>query len=235
MNPPRSASLPAFRDRRRRIWFPWLVAAGFAAGSLREAPAHDLYMAYIQHRVHLSVGARYVDLTLDLTFFEEWSSRERRTMDANTNGLIARVEVDQYLRRVALELAKQVRLLVAGHEVPLACLYEPEVDLLGSDKAGPGHHRLRLFFFAPTPPGLHAADVFVIEDRLWPEAKALGAVHVEGSDGCALEPEKPSDPAFAPARSGEARVFKVKCLKPPAVQPAAPGTARRISSNTPLR
>jgi hypothetical protein len=156
-------------------------------------------------------------------------------MDANTNGLIARVEVEQYLQRVAPELAKQVRLLVAGHEVPLACLYEPEVDLLGSDKAGPGHHRLRLFFFAPTPPDLRAADTLVIEDCLWPEAKALGAVHVEGSDGCALEPEKASEPGFAPARSGEARVFKVECLKPPAVQPAAPGAARRISSNTPLR
>lgn len=208
------------------MWLTWLVLAGLAAGSLRETSAHDLYTAYIQHRVYLSVGARHVDLTLDLTFFEEWSSRERRKMDANTNGLIARVEVERYLKKLALELVKQVRLLVAGHEVPLVSLYEPEVDLLGSDKASPGHHQLRLFLFAPTPPGLRAADDLVIEDRLWPEAKALGAVQAEGSDGCALEPEKPGDPGFAPARSGEARVFKVKCLKPPTAQPAAHNATR---------
>jgi len=82
-----------------------------------------------------------VDLTVDLTFFEEWSSRERRKMDADTNGRIARVEVERYLQKLAPELAKQVRLLVAGHEVPLVSLYEPEVDLLGSDKAGPATGR----------------------------------------------------------------------------------------------
>ncbi len=226
---PVSDVVPAFLDRCRRGWFPWLLGAGLAAGSLPEVSAHDLYTAYIQHRVHLNVGARHVDLTLDLTFFEEWSSRERRKMDANTNGLVARVEVERYLKALAPDLVKQVRLLVAGREVPLVSLDEPEVDLLGSDQAGPGHHRLRLFFFAPTPPGLRAADAIVIEDRLWPEAKGLGTVYTEGSDGCALEPEKPSDPGFAPARSGEARVFRVKCLKPPTAQPAAHNTARPTS------
>ena len=210
--------------RIRRCWIPGcigLIPLALAVGALGRVSAHDLFTAYIQHRVHVTVGAKHVDLTVDLTFFEEWSFRERGRMDANTNGQIARVEVDEYLRRMAPEWAGQVRLLIGRQEVPLTTLYEPEVDLLGGDRAGPGHHRLRLFWFAPTPPGLRAEDVLVIEDRLWPEAKALGALQADGGDACRLDPEKPRDPAFAPAQSGEARVFKVKCLEPPQPQPAA--------------
>jgi hypothetical protein len=54
---------------------------------------------------------------------------------------------------------------------------------------------------------------------LWPQAKALGTAQGEGRDGCVLSVEKNRDPAFAPARSGEARVFKIRCVKPPLVRP----------------
>ena len=208
-----------------RLSFIWLALAGLGAISVREVSAHDHYTAYVQHRVHLDVGARHMDLTLDLTFFEEWSARERRTMDADTNGHITRAEVERYLQKWGPEWVKQVKLLVSGREVPLVPLYEPEVDLLGSAKAGPGHHRLQLSWFTPTQPGLQAGDVFVIEDRLWPEAKALGCVPVEGSDACRLDPGEQADPGFPPARAGEARVFKVRCVRPP----AAPAEAKRLA------
>ena len=74
-----------------------LMLVIFAASPPRTALAHDLFTAYIQHGVHLSVGAKHVDLTLDLTFFEEWSAKERLAMDTNNNGRISRSEVDAYV------------------------------------------------------------------------------------------------------------------------------------------
>ena len=207
-----------------------LLLAGLAFVFPRAAVAHDLFTAFIQHSVHLTVGTRHVDLTLDLTFFEEWSARERLVMDTNADGKITGVEREAYLRKLAPELAKQVKLRFAARELALAPLYDPEVDLLGNDKAIPGHHRLRLFFFAPTPEKLYAKDEFVIEDRLWPEAKMLATAAAEGSDGATFEAEQPGDAGFAALRPGEALLFKVRCVKPPASKSDAADLSASISS-----
>lgn len=234
-NPQVNNTSRASRGRRRTAGAVLLLLAGLELGSPRIAAGHDLFTAYVQHRVHLAVGRRHLDLTLDLTFFEEWSARERRAMDADADGRITRSEVETYLKNLAAELPKQVKLRVAGREVPLAPLYDPELDLLGNDQAIPGHHRLHLSFFAPTPAALRADDEIVIEDRLWPEAKALATLQGEGRDGCVLEPEKARDPAFAPLRPDEARVFKVRCLKPPAAEGQAASNALQILQRTVVR
>jgi hypothetical protein len=208
------------------------LLAGLELGWPPSATAHDLFTAYVQHSVRLAVGAKHVDLTLDLTFFEEWSARERQAMDTDADGRIARSEVESYLKKLAPGLARQVKLRVAGREVPLALLYDPELDLLGNDKAIPGHHRLRLFFFAPTPAALRANDEFVIEDRLWPEAKMLATVAAEGRDGGAFEAEQPGDTVFAALRPGEALLFKVRCARPPTLNSAAPNLSVTNSAKT---
>ncbi len=220
-----------FNGQCQKRWSSLFALAVMIGVSPGVTSAHDLYTAFIQHRVQLEVGAQHIDLTLDLTFFEEWSSRERRLMDADKDGRITRAEIEWYLMKLAPALAKQVRLLVGGREVALAELYEPEVDLLGSDQAGPAHHRLRLFLFAPTPSTLGGTNGLVIDDRLWPDAKALVTLQAEGRDGCRLEPEKLADPTLPPAQTGEARVFKVRCLTPPKAQSATQGSARPAITN----
>ena len=225
-------SFQGSRGRRRSVWLAVLLLAGTVIGLRRHAAAHDLLAAYVQHSVHLTVGARHIDLTLDVTFFEEPSLRERVVMDADANGRITRSELESYVRRLAPELAEQVDLRLAGQDLPLIPLYSPEVDLLGNDKVGPAHHRLRLFFFAPTPTELGADAEIVVEDRLWPETKALGTLQAEGRDGCVLETEKTSDPSFAPASLGEARLFKVRCLKPPTAQASVPGLSPTYAIGT---
>ncbi len=213
-------------------WPARLLFAGMVISMQHLAAAHELFTAYIQHRVSLTVGARYSDVEVDLTFFEEWSAHERAAMDADTNGRITRAEVESYVMKLAPELARQVQLRVAQHELPLVLLYAPEVDLLGNDQTGPAHHRLRLFFFVSTPTALRAEDEIVIEDRLWPAAKALGMLQVEGRDGCSLEAGKTSDPGFAPARADEARLFKARCLKPPKAKADMPVLSRAKPSST---
>lgn len=202
-----------------------LFFAGIMIGLCHAVAAHDLFTNYVQHSAHLAAGARHLDLTLDLTFFEEWSARERQVMDADTNGRITRAELDSYLKQLAPRLTRQVKVRVAGAELPLVPLYDPEVDLLANDQTGPGHHRLRLFFFAPTPPTLRAGDEIVVEDSLWPGAKTLGTVQAEGRDGCLLTTEVTTAPGLPPPRSDQPRLFKVRCVKPPLPIPPQPPPA----------
>ncbi len=215
----------------RRACLVWLLCAGVALGATRSARGHNFLGEFIQHGIQLTVGAQHIDVTVDLTFFEEWSAREREAMDADDSGDITRVELENYLKRLAPQLARQVKLQFADRELALVPLYEPEIDLLGDNQVGPAHHRLRLFFFAPTPE-LRAGDELVIESDLWPEAKAIATPQSEGRDGCklttlisvdaglttfrseretsliqssrieALDPGAPPPPALAPAPSG---------------------------------
>jgi hypothetical protein len=195
--------------------------------------AHDLYAAFVQHHVKIEVGAKHIDLTLDLTFFEEWSSRERQQMDADKDGRITRSEIEWYLMKHGPALASRVKMLVAGREVPLAELYEPEVELLGNNRAEPAHHRLRLFLFAPTPSTLRAGDSVVIEDRLWPQAQALITLDGAASDGGKSEAEKPDDPACAPAAAGAARVFTFRCVTPPEAADTSRGSPTKSAARPP--
>jgi hypothetical protein len=180
------------------------------------AGAHDLLGAYVQHAVHLAVDAQYVDVTIDLTFFEDWSAIERRSMDADGNGIITRSEQEAYLKRAEANTRKQVRLFVAGHEVPLEPLYLPEIDLLGNSRVGPGHHRLCLCFFAATPAGLRAGAEIVVEDGLWPQANIIVTSQVKSGDGCQLAPGVPANPDSSRQKAVQERRVTFKCLQPPA-------------------
>jgi hypothetical protein len=204
-----------------------LLCASVALGATRSAHSHNFLSEFIQHGIQLTVGAQHIDVTVDLTFFEVWSARERANMDADANGNITRGEQETYLKRLAPQLSRQVTLRVAGRELILVPLYEPEVDLLGDNQVGTAHHRLRLFFFAPTPE-LRAGDEIVIEASLWSAAKALATPQGEGRDGCKLTNLVSVDAGLtSPRASEEKRLFKFRCLVPPTkAGPANAGSSR---------
>lgn len=192
--------------------------------SLPPAHGHEVFTGFVQHQLRLVAGARHLDVTLDLTFFEDGSEHEREHLDADGDGRIRRPEIDAYLRQLEPALPEKVRLVVAGQRVPLLSLDAPRLDLLGNDRTGRGHHRLSVFLFAPTPAGLKPGDEVVIEDRLWPDLRALGALAVEGKDGARFEVRAPADPFFPPARPGEARRFTARLLQPPRMPVPSPPT-----------
>jgi len=181
----------------------------------RVAEAHALFAAYVQHGVNVKLDAQHLDVTVNLTFFEEWSAKERQAMDKDGNGRISRSEVDLYVKELAPRISKQLKLRVGGREISLALLYDPEIDLLGEDKVGPGHHRLHLLFFALSSVGLHQGDVITVEDSLWPKAKALGTVQVECGDGGAFESKQVGDFDSISERPNEPIRFTLRCLQPP--------------------
>ena len=207
----------------RGVRLTLVLCAVVALGASRCAQAHNILGEYVQHGIHLTVGAQHIDITVDLTFFEQWSSRERGVMDADGSGAVTRAELESYLKRLASQLSKRVKLRVAGRELPLIPLYDPEIDLLADDTVAQAHHRLRLFFFVSTPE-LNAGDVIVIEDTLWPEAKAIATPQTEGRDGCKLTTLVSVDAGLTSVSTQEeALLFKFRCLQPPtkAVQPEA--------------
>lgn len=197
-----------------------LILAG--AGSVA---AHDFFAGYIQHRVEVVVGARNVDVTVQLTFFEEGSEHEREHMDKNGNGRISLAETETYLKTLAPKLTPAVRLRINDEPVTLSELYAPDLDLLDNDRVGPGHHQLTLHWFGRTPARLAAGAEILVEDRLWSAVRALGALQVRGKDGCQLEALPQSDPVFPPARDGEARQFKARVLAPPRLTKEKPAAA----------
>jgi hypothetical protein len=190
-------------------------------GGAVPAPAHEVLVQYLQHRVALTLGARHVDVTVELTFFEDGSEHEREHMDANGDGRLSRAETDAWLRQLEPRLAEAITLRVDGRPVSLIPLRAPELDLLGDWRVGRGHHRLTLFFFASTPADLAPGAEVVVEDRLWPKVRALVALRVEGRDGARLEAVPFGDSLLPPARDGEPRTFKARVLTPPRAAPAA--------------
>lgn len=196
--------------------FYWgrLVLMALLGGPLA-AEAHGNLAGYIQHVVHLQVDEKHVDITVYLTFFEELSARERAVMDANKDGRITRPEADAYRSKSAPEWHKQVKLLVAGREVTLIPLYDPEIELTSDQTAALAHHRLRLSFFAATPSGLKADDEILVEDHLWPGVKSLAAPKTEGAGGCQFMPETQSQKDREDGPSQAVRRFRFRCVTPP--------------------
>ena len=222
----KSQGLSARATSRGRHWF-WV--AGFLLFSPPLVRGHDILGTCIQHAVHLSVEANGAELTLDLTFFEEWSTRERAAMDADGNGTITRAEQEAYLKRLAPRVCKEIRLRMSGREVPLIPLYGPELDLFANFKTGPAHYRLRLFFFVDTPLTLGAGDEIVVEDQLWPDARIMVTADAESRDGCCRVIAVPAkDNANPEAKTQERRLVRFQCLAQTAPHPgeAAPGSGK---------
>jgi hypothetical protein len=205
-----------------------LIRAALVGGLLAlTGRAHDTLAGCLRHHVTISLGARHVDVTVHLTFFEDGSEHEREQMDANRDGQLCRAEAEAYLKQLEPGLTAALKLRAAGKAVDLVPLREPELDLLGHSRTGRWHHRLSLFFFAPTPSDLAAGAELVVEDRLWPGTRAIGLLQVEGRDGARLEAAPLPDALLPPARPGEAREFKARVLTPPKAAATTPADLPR--------
>jgi hypothetical protein len=206
----------------RAGWVFLLVTA-----ALSRPRAHDVLAGFLQHRVEVRVGARHIDVTLQVTFFEDGSEHEREHMDRNADQRISAGERQEYVQAMTASWEQGVRLRVAGATVPLLTLFPPELDLLGQENVGRGHHRLTLHFFARTPPGLTQGADVTVEDRLWPAVRALVELQAEGRDGARVEALPPADSIQPAARPGEARNFTARIRVPPprAAPPPAASSA----------
>lgn len=185
------------------------------APALCASRAHEFLAGYIQHQVEVSVGSRDIDVTIRLSFFEDGSEHERGHMDLDADGSVSHQERHEYIQSRGASWDKAVSLRVAGQEVPLMALFPAELDLLGHDQAGRGHHRLTLHLFARTPAELVAGTEVTVGSTLWSDLRALAAIRAEGRDGCRMEPRAFADPILPPARENQPREFTARVLVAP--------------------
>jgi hypothetical protein len=206
------------------------IVIGAMLASTIPSAAHGTLGAYLQHSLHLRVDAQHIDITLDVTFFEEPSARERAKMDTNADGRITPAEVESYVKQRASGFYGEVKLSVGGHEVSLVPLYEPEIVLANEKTDALAHHHLRLSFFAETPPDLKANDRIVVDDLLWQDLKSLRTQEVKGDDGCELLPETPNHSGTSRELHRGSSRFAFRCVKPPARKAEASHQGKPIPS-----
>jgi hypothetical protein len=175
---------------------------------------HEVFADYVWHRVELSINAQHVDVTVELAFFETWSTRERQRMDANQDGQIQRAESEEYANRVAATVSNEPVLFIAGRRVALIPLYAPEVNLLGRNTVEGGHHQLTLRYFAPVPAELPGKSELIIEDRLWPEARCLAECAIAENATGVLEAGRVVERAFPAGLNAPLRFTARYNIKP---------------------
>jgi hypothetical protein len=202
--------LPCFRTRSG----PWRFALWFIGAASAIWPAargHEAFSQYIWHRAQISVNAKHVDVTLELTFFEVWSTRERRRMDANRDGRVQRSELDQYTTQLRATVQTAMSLRIGGECATLIPLYDPEISLLGSDIVEGGHHQLTLRFFAPLPDKFAVGSAISLEERLWSEAQSLAEFSPAPDSVGRVECEKVADRVFS-SPTNEALHFTARLI-----------------------
>lgn len=193
-----------------------LVAAGISAalacgglallwgGLCPAASAHPSLRNYVQHRAVITVGATNIDVTLDLTFYENASAIERARMDANHDGRISRAEVEAYLAGRAFD--DGLTLMLDDTPLDLVPLADPKLDLTGDTRVHPHTHGVRLSYFARTPQWLAPGGVLALTDRLWLSTAALRSIEISGTGGFRF--------SSIPVR--EAGVWRARCAAVPA-------------------
>jgi hypothetical protein len=206
-----------------------ILGLGVVAGSLLATRAHDFLTGFVQHRVELTVGLQHIDVTVQLTLFEDTSEHEREEIDSNRDGRLTREELSSYLKELEPKLAKGLGLEVDGRNLPLMALYPAEFDLLGDDRVSRGHHRLTLYYFAETPTNLTAGADITLKDWLWADTGKIGLLQTVGKDGCQLEAKGSRGGMGGQAKATEPLVFKLHVVNPPVVsaRPAQASKAQR--------
>jgi hypothetical protein len=196
------------------------------------ALGHAVFMTYIRHDAGITIGARNIDITLQLTFFELQSLGERRRMDGDGNRILTSHEIQAYLKENAPGFASGAVLAVDGRPLDLIPLYEPELSLEGGDAVVPAHHVVKLYYFCRTPADLSPGSTLVLEDRLWTGAPALSSLKTLADDGRELVAVVDADPVSNPSGMDGPVRFVARLARPPVSPSNNGGTSGIVSSGT---
>jgi hypothetical protein len=133
------------------------------------------------------------------------------------------------LKELRAELAQGIRLEVDGENVDLVVLMEPDLETVETEVNLPGHHTLRLAWFAATPVGLRSGSHIVLADQLWKAAPALNTGVAQGRDGIRVEAHpRDAGTRHVKLKAGGQR-FEVKCSSGPVLAPRPTPSAKQIS------
>lgn len=148
------------------------------------AMAHSNLSEYVQHDVHLEASKSYIDLTVQLTFFDDAAEAQRRVLDCNGDGDFSAQEREVFKKALLTDAEKALSLQVAGARVDLVPRFDPEVEC-AVPPGGEAHLRfeIRLHFFADLPAQPDGRAALEVNDSLFAEVPAMASLRVSAKDG----------------------------------------------------
>jgi hypothetical protein len=194
-----------------------------------EVHAHDHLAGALRHRFDVRVGARHIDVSVHLTFFEAASRHEREDMDRDGDGRVSRTEVALYLKGCEASLSEAVSLEWNGRAESLIPLYPPRLDLEGNDRVGLARHSLVLHYFLATPAGLEAGQELCLRTGLWPGVRAIVSLQAHGEDSARFECPADNHAIWPATISQTDRILRFRVLSPPRL-PSDPSLSKPVQS-----
>ena len=169
-----------------RLFIAACLAVIDAATSSLDVAAHTVNMAAVQHDVSFRVDPKHIDVVVELTFHAIASLAERHNMDVDHDGAVSGEEAERYLDGMRDTILKRVQLSVDDKTVELFPLYDPQLELLDTERTEPVHHVLRLYCFSRTPDTFGPGSIIKVSDTLWPRAAAIRSCDGRGEHGVDL-------------------------------------------------
>lgn len=176
------------------------------------AAAHPSLSEYVQHDVTLEAGAKYLDLTLRLTFFDRHAELQEAFLDRDGDGRFSSAERAAYRSELLKAAEKQLTLDAGGVPLELLPLYDPEITADPPDPAAnpPRQFEVRLKFFARLPADTRDGAALAVRDGLFPEFPALAGFHVVGKDARHLTAESDGHNLARPADAKQPLVLDAR-------------------------
>ncbi len=161
----------------------WVMAIWFAI-HCGLAMAHSTLSAYVQHDVLLEASKDYLDLTVQLTFFDDEAEARRDALDVNGDGDFSAEERSVFKEALLAEAEKALLLHVAGTRVELVSRFDPEIECT-VPPGGEAHLRfdIRLHFFADLPALPDGKAALEVHDSLFADVPAMASLRVAAKDG----------------------------------------------------
>lgn len=152
------------------------------------AAAHSNLSEYVQHDVTLEAGDVYLDLTVQLTFFDDQAERQRRALDSDGDGSFSTSEHAAFQKTLLAEADTKLALQSGDTSLELVPRYDPEIQCVASASGEGAHLRfeVRLHYFVRRPDALQEGAELEVHDGLYPEIPAMAALRVTAKEGCRI-------------------------------------------------
>ena len=148
------------------------------------AMAHSTLSAYVQHDVLLEASKAYLDITVQLTFFDDEAEAQRRALDVNGDGNFSAKERAAFEKALVAKAEKTLLLYVDGTALELVPRFDPEIAC-AVPPGGEAHLRfeIRLHFFADLPALPDGRAALEVHDSLFADVPAMASLRVAAKDG----------------------------------------------------
>ena len=145
--------------------------------------AHPTLSDSIGHSSTLTIGAQYIDATVELTFLGTHAQIKRRELDLNKDGHIESSELKAYSRSLLPKAAKYIRLKQGQAPLDLISLYDPEIDVGSTRDISTTPVTIRISFFTSTPKNITTQNQLSLHDTFYSGIPGIYRHSVLGTDG----------------------------------------------------